>query len=358
MKKSTRLLKTIFFLGSLAIFGFCSGPDKKPGENKPQPVTGTIRGDTVTEIDGEIRGIFQDSKNNLWFASNGNGVFRYDGKTIVQFTTRHGLCSNYAWNVKEGKDGKIWFQTNLRPRDADALCYFDGHSFITVEVSPWLSQATDLDTQTGDLIFGYYYNSESLVKIQLPQTSPIQNETNIRHHYDIFCSCQDSRGNLWFGTATAGICKYDGKTFTWFDNKELGSAVRSIFEDRNGIIWAGNNGDGLFRYDGKDFINFSREKNLHNPDFNKYPGGKPGLMSRVWTITADNRGKLWVGTIDNGVWAIDSISVTNYTTKDGLAIDAVWVIYTDKQGRLWFGSAGAGVFYFDGKRFKKFSSVK
>lgn len=357
MNRITRILKIILLPGILTLFGFCSGQNKNAVENKPKLTVSKMTGDTVTEIDGEIRGIFQDAENNLWFASNGNGVFRYDGKTIVQFTTRQGLCSNYVWNVKEGKDGKIWFKSNLQPRDVDALCYFDGHSFITVEPSPWLFQATDLNSQTGDLLFGYYYDSGALVKIQLPQTSPIQNEENIRHHYDIFCTCKDSRGNIWFGTATAGICKYDGKTFTWFDNKELGSAIRCIFEDRNGTIWAGNNGDGLFRYDGRNFINFSREKNLHNPDFNKYPVGHPGLMSRVWTITADNQGKLWVGTIDNGVWAIDGKTVTNYTTKDGLTIDAVWVIYTDKQGRLWLGSAGAGVFCFDGKRFKKFSSV-
>jgi hypothetical protein len=48
-------------------------------------------GEAVHQIDGEIRGIYQDSKNNLWFASNGNGVYKYDGIVIVNFTEKQGL---------------------------------------------------------------------------------------------------------------------------------------------------------------------------------------------------------------------------------------------------------------------------
>ena len=58
----------------------------------------------------------------------------------------------------------------------------------------------------------------------------------------------------------------------------------------------------MFRYDGTNFINFFREKNFLNPDFEKYPMGKPGLMSRVWKITEDNQGNLYVATIDYGIW--------------------------------------------------------
>lgn len=93
---------------------------------------------------------------------------------------------------------------------------------------------------------------------------------------------------------------------------------------------------------------------MHNPDFEKYPIGKPGLMSRVWKITADNQGNLWVATIDNGVWFISDNSVTNYTTKDGLAIDNIWTVYIDKQGKLWVGTEGDGVYTFDEKKFTRF----
>lgn len=343
-----------FILCAVLLFcSSCKGQEQKTAVIQMATQTQLLVGDTVSRIEGEIRGITQDSKNNLWFASNGSGVFRYDGKTIVNYTQKHGLSSDYVWMVKEAKDGKIWFKTNVRATDVDAICCFDGYVFKTVSPA---TNATSYDFNKGELLFDYYFDGKSLSKIQLPRTSPIKNDLNQRHHYDIYSTCRDRQGNTWFGTCNAGICKYDGNNYAWFDDAELGAAVRDIYEDKNGTLWAGNNGDGLFRFDGKRFINFSREKNLHNPDFEKYPIGKPGLMSRVWKITADHQGNLWVATIDNGVWKYDGKTMVNYTSKDGLSLEGVgiWTVFTDKKGTLWLGTEGDGVYTFDGKIFQKF----
>ena len=109
-----------------------------------------LLGDTVHQIDGEIRGIFQDSKNVLWFASNGNGVYKYDGTAIVNFTEKHGLSSNYVWMVTEGKNGTLWFKTNVRPEDINVLCNFDGFEFKTI---PTETLATKYDFQNNELLF-------------------------------------------------------------------------------------------------------------------------------------------------------------------------------------------------------------
>jgi ligand-binding sensor domain-containing protein len=266
----------------------------------------------------------------------------------MDYTEKHGLGSNYIWIIQEGRDGKMWFKIHMRAIDVQAISSFDGSVFKIHEddTSPAV-----YDFKKGELIFDHYYDGKTMRKIELPHTSPIQNADNVRHHYDIYSSCIDRHGNAWFGACTAGICKYDGSNFTWFDNKELVSATRDMFEDHNGTVWAGNNGDGLFRFDGTNFINVSREHDLHNPDFEKYPIGKPGLMSRVWKITEDLQGDLWVATIDNGVWRLRKGTVTNYTAKDGLGMDNIWTVYCDKQGKIWVGTEGEGVYTFDGKGF-------
>jgi ligand-binding sensor domain-containing protein len=211
------------------------------------------------------------------------------------------------------------------------------------------------DFKKGELLFEYYFDGKLLSKIRLPHTSP--NEIGPpRFQYDIYATCLDKSGNAWFGTQGTGVCKYDGKSYTWFNCKDLIGSIRDIYEDKNGTIWVGNNGDGLLRYDGKNFINFSREKNVHNPDFEKYPTGKPGLMSRVWKIAEDNQGNLWVATIDNGAWMYDGKKVFNFTSKDGLSQEEVgiWTIYKDKKGKLWFGTEGDGVYTFEEGKFNKF----
>ncbi len=349
----TKYLNHIYpLLILLVFFPSCKGQDQKSIENKSEQVAKAIAGDTVSEIGGAIRCIFQDSKNNFWFATDGEGVFKYDGKKMVQFTSKHGLSSNFVWNVQEGKNGNIWLKTK------DGICYFDGKEFKTIPADTSALQTTNYNYLNDELLVEYYYNGKSLVKIQLPKTSPLKNDNNSRFQYDIYCTCKDRNGNLWFGTCTAGVCKYDGKTYTWLDNKELGAPVRSIFEDKNGTIWMGNNGYGLFRYDGKSLTNITKEKKLENPNFIKTFESKEGTLARVWTITDDKQGNLWVGTIDAGAWMFDGKTLTNFTTKDGLGSDNIWTIYKDKNNNLWFGTDGAGVYTFNGKTFQKFRLTK
>lgn len=250
-------LKTIVLFSILTAFTSCTGQNQKKVEHKSETITETIVGDTVSKIGKNIRCIFQDSKNNFWFATDGEGVFKYDGKTLIQITDKHGLCSKFVWYIQESKDGTLWFKTR------DGICFFDGKKFVTKQTDDNILEATDI--KSDDLLVDYYYTGKTLKKFQLPQTSPLTNNNNYHTPYMVYCSFTDSKGNLWFGTDSRGVCKYDGKIFTWLDNRELGVAVRSIFEDKNGNIWIGNNGYGLIRYDGKTLTNFTRQQKLENP---------------------------------------------------------------------------------------------
>ena len=52
----------------------------------------------------------------------------------------------------------------------------------------------------------------------------------------------------------------------------------------------------------------------------------------------DKTGNLWLGTNGGGVSQYDGKSFTNYTTAEGLAQNGVWSILEDKTGNLWFGT--------------------
>ena len=84
-----------------------------------------------------VRCIFQDKHGNLWFGDNGGGVYRYDGTTVANFTEESGLSNPdfvkslmskpgtlaRVWTIAEDKDGNLWFGTI----DAGAW-RFDGKS--------------------------------------------------------------------------------------------------------------------------------------------------------------------------------------------------------------------------------------
>jgi ligand-binding sensor domain-containing protein/serine phosphatase RsbU (regulator of sigma subunit) len=204
-------------------------------------------------------------------------------------------------------------------------------------------------------------------------------------HGNIICMLEDKSGNLWFGTAGGGACKYDGKSFTHFTDKEglSNNDVRSIVEDKSGNLWFGTYGGGVCKYDGKSFTHFTDKEGLSNNvvvsmledksgnlwfgaeggGVCKYDGksfthftDKEGLSNNaVVSMLEDKSGNLWFGTYDGGVCKYDGKSFTHFTDKEGLSNNAVVSILEDKSGNLWFGTAGGGVCKYDGKSFTHFT---
>src|SRR5690349_21190761 len=86
-------------------------------------------GEAVNELSNAIMVIYQDKKNNYWFGSRGQGVYRYDGKQLLHFTMKHGLISNDIWGIQEDKAGNIYFDTQ------EGVSKFDGQDFSTLQIS-------------------------------------------------------------------------------------------------------------------------------------------------------------------------------------------------------------------------------
>jgi len=340
---------TFLLFGIMTVLISCNGQHQKAFNDKTALAQSTAIGHRIPEIGKNIRCIFQDSKNNYWYGSDGDGVYRYDGKNLVLFTDKDGLCHNQVLSIQEDQLGNIWFGTG------NGISRFDGHTFTTFTKQSnsnidqgWTIGADDLWFAAENGV--YRYDGHVLNYLQFPNAND-SGRSNAINPYDIYCVYKDRKGNIWFGTESKGVCRYDGKSFTWFTEKGLGSAaVRSIFEDKDGNFWFGHSGFGLFRYDGKNLANFTKENGPGNADF--VNALKDKTVS-VLAINDDEDGNMWIGTYDTGLWRYDGQKTTGYTIKDGLPGNAFFAIYKDKKGELWFGS-GEGVFKFNGQYFSKF----
>jgi ligand-binding sensor domain-containing protein len=216
------------------------------------------------------------------------------------------------------------------------------------------------------LIVGTACNGQ--VKKDLPKDHPKLIKTIGSPKYgNVQCSLQDKAGNLWFGTTENGLYKYDarlndevgqGKSFRQFlvaDGLNSNN-IFSILEDKDGKIWIGT-AAGVCLYDGKTFtkIMIPVPKNLP-PNSNKFH-----KTQYVFSIMQAKSGKLWFATID-GVYIYDGKSLPTgqagftpfiingatggYLTSNN---DAERIL-EDKAGNIWFGGRGnEGVFRYDGK---------
>jgi ligand-binding sensor domain-containing protein len=104
-----------------------------------------------------IRGIYIDSKGNLWMADNGAGVFMYNGDTTINFTKLHhldkgdreGNTLHRAFSIAEDEEGNMWFATVY-----SGLWRYDGKSFSNfTEKNGIAGVLTIFKNKKGELLF-------------------------------------------------------------------------------------------------------------------------------------------------------------------------------------------------------------
>ena len=107
------------------------------------------------------------------------------------------------------------------------------------------------------------------------------------------------------------------------------SEANFILGASDGYIWIGGY-SGIIRYDGTSFERLEASDGLTN--------GR--------TLFEDSRGRIWVGTNDNGVVVIDGADRSHITTDEGLPSSSIRSFAEDKEGNIYVGTS-AGVCYLD-----------
>jgi ligand-binding sensor domain-containing protein len=307
------------------------------------------KADTVKEPGKNIMVVFQDRKNTYWFGTWGDGVYRYDGKTILHFTTGSGLAHNRIDEIKEDGQGNIYFNTPA------GISKFDGQRFTTLSIahsgSEWKLGPIDLWFRQGwDSGFVYRYDGNSLYKLQVPK------HPSHARPYAVYCIYKDTKGNVWFGTNPLGVFRYNGKTFDWISEADVtelhngpANGVRSIAEDKDGYFWFNT----LYRYrvygnNTSEQTFYSREKSIGSLD------GKRNDLNEYLSIAKDKNNELWIATYRDGIWRYNGEGLIYYPVKDGTKDITVFSIYKDNHGDLWLGTHECGAYKFNGKTFEPF----
>jgi hypothetical protein len=133
--------KTNLFLllSILTLLTSCRGQTSGKGNGGGGRDERVVTGDTVAALGSSIMVIYQDKNGVYWFGSWESGLYRYDGKSLVNFTTKHGLPQNRIDEIKEDSAGNIYF-TSCSPESI--ICRFDGSRFRAL--SPVASESWKL----------------------------------------------------------------------------------------------------------------------------------------------------------------------------------------------------------------------
>ncbi|MFT3882657.1 MAG: two-component regulator propeller domain-containing protein [Gemmatales bacterium] len=180
-------------------------------------------GKVVPELGNSALIVFLDKNNHYWFGSDGQGLYRYDGKVITHFTTSDGLSDNRIRAIQQDKSGNLFITT------VTGINKFDGKTFTTLQVAANNDPEKDWRLNPDDLWFQslygvrghngpFRYDGKSLYKLKFPKHY-LEDENSAKHPngvaspYDVYFIYKDRRGSLWLGTGSLGVCRYDGKNF-------------------------------------------------------------------------------------------------------------------------------------------------
>lgn len=359
-------ITTLFCFCILTALVSCDGQQKINTSVDVKMNQETAIGKPVKELGKQLWYVFNDSKGNYWFSSNGEGVFFYDGKSILNYRKEDGLAGDTIRQVQEDKYGNIYFST------FGGINKFDGQKFTTLEAI----ESNDWKLEEDDLWFNilgkkgehgpYRYDGKNLYKLEFPKHY-LHDEITARginpffSPYEIYYIYKDRKGAMWFGTSVFGACRFDGESVKWMYEEDLTIStfnggtfgIRSIFEDQSGDFWFCNTWH-RFKFD------FEKTKQSDRLQYKKIDGiGSAedfGGDDYIYYshIVEDNSGNIWLTTWDQGAFKYDGKTITSYVVKDGITKVNLVSMYKDKQGILWLGTPENGVFKFNGSTFEKF----
>ncbi|WP_257670202.1 hybrid sensor histidine kinase/response regulator transcription factor [Parapedobacter tibetensis] len=255
--------------------------------------------------------IIQDSRGFMWFGTR-DGLNRYDGYEMRIY--RHeksdstSLSNSYILDIYEDRHGTLWVGT------INGLNRFDAK----------LQQ------------FKRYHQNE-----QHGATLNNRRITSI---------AEDAAGRLWIGTWGGGLNLYHSEvdSFVRFaprrDSPEmlLDDYVSCLHLDEDGSMWVGTQG-GLFRMAGE------------RPEITALGIHDGDTPLNVSAICGDKFGRLWIGTVNDGILVVDDLTENGKWLKNDptdpttIRSNQIRSIVLDRLGQMWIGTVNGGLNRFDQK---------
>ncbi|MBK9285753.1 MAG: SpoIIE family protein phosphatase [Sphingobacteriaceae bacterium] len=370
--------------------------------------------------------VFIDSKERIWAASSGKGLFQIqqspEGKiNVIHYTAEDELSSNYIFDITEDAEGNLWFATF----GEGLLKYDDQNKFSDFRFSlPSANNVICIQPINNDeLIFGtrtsgafriHKNNPEQLQQISGTENEQVWSICAEKDRFwlstknkgvicsdpsysmsmkeglganEIFKLLADRENNIWIGCNSAGLIKFSGKKFVHITNNELPELnfPSSFSKDQFGKYFAGSS-TGLYHFSfTNNKINHLKKYGIaeglttlkitslcHDQNQNLWIGTEKGLCKLnpnqsieqiasekiidpfINSVFCDSKNQVWIGTpaglsILNAEGEIRDISESN-----GLINNEVQCFTEDNIGNIWIGTFG-GLMRFDGKVLESFS---
>ncbi len=280
-------------------------------------------------------GVNEDSNGNIWFSSWGAGIFKYSGEAFTRLTEKSGLQSNNTNNLLLAPDGKIWITTDQSVTSYDP---------ITKKITQFtecngkkLSLVMNLYAKSANEIWcmGYLGKGYKIIDNKIVEVDSLAG-FDVEH---------DAKGNIWIATDDRGLVRINGSEKKTYDTRSIHGTSRLVFlfRDKKDNMWIINEQKGIDLFYNDEVININTKNNFFN---------EPAMA-----ITQDAEGFYWISVTKRGVYKClllegNKINILDsITPKDGLSSDKINSLVVSN--RILYMASNKGLMSYDTKQLKK-----
>lgn len=324
------------------------------------------------EAEYDIRALFEDEEGNIYLGTWGNGLreWKYRAETddfveVLTIDETNGLDNNFVADIIQDREGIFWFATYGSGVVAWINNFFAQYDLANVgmvraKVYSSAKHGNRLWLGTADGLIDMDVNCMTNFEFYDASSGLPQSEVSVI----VF---DDTHEMQYVGTRSKGVYqrKLDERKFTPLNlgaQQDNQLNVNAIAVDDYNMYVATQGGFFVRSYENGETVSYTTESGLpHNcvnfvsidPDGQVWLGPKDSGLAlyeeggtfevhrlsdvpiNVVGMAADEQGRYWLATANNGVLCSTNDSIVTVTTADGLEKNYCYGICKDNNGHMW-----------------------
>ena len=305
-----------------------------------------------------IYSITQDDYGFIWIGTNGSGLYKFDGIDYTSYKFKQldatSISSNLVFSSYLGKNNDFWVGTedglNLYDRDLDQFKKIEVGQLEGANIS-----VLSINEHKGNLYVGT--RQYGLFKLNLKNRKTTRIPSEDGRNPAINNIQVNKEGVLFLGTSL-GLRELDTinskivtpKILESISDVDLDTPIQSMLIDAENNLWVGTYSKGIFKYNFQD-------NNIVG--FSKFSITKKRILSLVQV--ADST--LLIGSENDGLFHLNSDGslikryLYNKTDQNSIRSNSIWSLFIDDNERIWMGYYNNGVAVSD-QLFDKFNNIE
>lgn len=277
---------------------------------------------------GSILTAFEDDQHNIWVGSANAGFAYYNPAFDNYNLFQTGVVSDAVTAAVDAPDNIRWTGTTngllMLSKNSNNDFVIQKHLFNGKRITGLTKDKRNniwAAVQDDGL---YILNAHGTALKSYRQNDSLTLVNGILH---LFC---DSRNRV-FACAETGYCVFsspDKWTAHFLRNQRpfrTGWYILNAYEDRQKNIW-------FSKHLGVEVLDSNLQK------INELQSGtnsSPIPRTLITVCTEDEKGRIWIGTLNNGIYVYNGKELKQYTIADGLNSNVIYGLLTDDKGRIW-----------------------